>query len=88
MPITMTNHAPGMTAEAYDQVMIHTAEPLRSSPGFISHTAQITPDGVTVTEVWESREQWQQWFDASVRPHLPAGAAEPTVVDLHNAVAR
>jgi heme-degrading monooxygenase HmoA len=88
MPISMTNTAPGMPAEAYDEVMANVAEPMRRSEGFISHTAQISPDGVTVTEVWETREQWQQWFDVSVRPHLPPGAPEPTVVELHNALGR
>ena len=26
--------------------------------------------------LWETREQWQQWFDTSVRPHLPPGAPD------------
>jgi hypothetical protein len=41
-----------------------------------------------VTEVWETREQWERWFNASVRPHLPAHAPEPTVTELHNALGR
>jgi heme-degrading monooxygenase HmoA len=88
MPISMTNHAPGMTAEAYDQVMADATRPLRRTPGFISHVAEITPVGVTVTEVWDSREQWQQWFDHAVRPHLPAHAQRPTVTELHSALGR
>jgi hypothetical protein len=43
---------------------------------------------VTVTEVWMTREQWERWFSASVRPHLPADAPEPTVTELHNALGR
>jgi heme-degrading monooxygenase HmoA len=86
MPITMTQHAPGMPREVYDQTIANIGEPLRQSGGFISHAAQVTADGVTVTEVWETREQWQQWFDTSVRPHLPPGAPEPTVTELHNAL--
>jgi hypothetical protein len=54
----------------------------------ISHAAEITPDGVTVTEVWEARKQWERWFNASVRPHLLADAPEPTVTELHNALGR
>lgn len=88
MAISITNHAPGMTAEIYDGVMANAREPMKASEGFISHAATVTDDGVTVTEVWESREQWQQWFDSSVRPHLPPGAPEPTVTELHNALAR
>jgi heme-degrading monooxygenase HmoA len=88
MPITMTSHAPGMPASAYDEIIANVGEPLRHSQGFISHAAEVSPDGVTVTEVWETREQWEDWYDTSVRPHLPPGTPEPTVTELHNALAR
>ncbi len=88
MPISITSTAPGMPAEAYDAAMVDVAESLRRSAGFISHAAQISRDGVTVTELWETREQWQQWFDTSVRPHLPPGTPQPTVVEVRNALCR
>ncbi len=88
MPISMTQFAPGMPREAYDETMTNVGGPLRQSPGFISHAAQITDEGFTVTEVWESREQWENWFDHSVKPHLPAGAPLPTVTELHLALGR
>jgi heme-degrading monooxygenase HmoA len=88
MPIRMTNSTPGMSAEDYDRVMVDVAEPLRRSTGFISHSADVSSDGITVTEVWETHEQWQQWFDRSVRPHLPLNTPEPTITDLHNALGR
>jgi heme-degrading monooxygenase HmoA len=78
MPISI----PQMPAEAYEQIIANVGQPLRESEGFISHAAEITPDGVTVTEVWETREQWQRWCNASVRPHGPADAPEPTVTEL------
>jgi len=56
MPISMTQHAPQMPAEAYEQITANVGAPLRESDGFISHAAEITPDGVTVTEVCETRE--------------------------------
>jgi heme-degrading monooxygenase HmoA len=77
-----------MSAEDYDHVMADLTEPLRRSAGFISHSAVVSSDGTIVTEVWETREQWQRWFDTSVRPHLPPNAPEPTVTDLHNALGR
>jgi heme-degrading monooxygenase HmoA len=88
MSISMTQHAPGMPAQAYDETIANVAQQLRQSKGFISHAAEITPEGVTVTEVWETREQWECWFNASVKPHLPADAPEPTVTALHNALSR
>jgi len=54
MPISMTQHAPQMPAVAYEQIIANVGQPLRESDGFISHAAEITPDGVTVTEVWET----------------------------------
>lgn len=88
MPISMRNHAPGMPVEAYDEAMAHVGEALRGTEGFISHSAEVAADEVTVTEVWESREQWRAWFDAAVRPHLPPGASEPVVTELHSALSR
>ncbi|HTP22411.1 MAG TPA: hypothetical protein VMJ65_22570 [Solirubrobacteraceae bacterium] len=82
----MTQHAPQRSAEAYEQIIANVGHPLRKSHGLISHAAEMTPDGVTVTEVWETREQWERWFNASVMPQLPAG--EPTVTELHNALGR
>jgi hypothetical protein len=75
-----------MPAAAYDEIMVHTAEPLRSSEGFISHAAAVIADGLTVSEVWETREQWERWYTESVKPHLPPDAPEPTVTELHNAI--
>jgi hypothetical protein len=81
--------AVGFAGQVSEQrIIANVGPPLRESDGFISHAAKITPDGVTVTEVWESREQWQRWFSTSVRPHLPADAPEPTVTELHNALGR
>jgi heme-degrading monooxygenase HmoA len=84
MPIRMT-HTPGIPGEAYDQIVAAIEEPLSQSPGFISHSASVGDDGVTVSEVWESREQWTAWYEQAVKPHLPPGGGEPTVEDLHKA---
>jgi heme-degrading monooxygenase HmoA len=88
MAITITNHAPGMPAEAYDASMAEVGDALRRADGFVAHTASVTPEGVTVTEVWESCDHWRRWFDAAVKPHLPPGAPDPVITELHNAVAR
>jgi heme-degrading monooxygenase HmoA len=88
MPISMTQRAPQMPAEAYEQIIANVGPPLCGADGFISHAAEITTDGVTVTEVWESREHWERWFNTAIRPHLPDDAPEPTVTELHNALGR
>lgn len=86
MPISMTQRSPGMPAATYDEIIGHLAEPLRANDGFISHAAEITPDGITVTEVTETRDQWERWHAASVKPHLPPNAPEPIVTELHSAL--
>ena len=51
MAITMIQRSPGMPSPAYDQIIGTVGESLRQSPGFLSHLAQVSADGVTVTEV-------------------------------------
>ncbi len=74
MPISMIRRAPGMPV-AYDEIIAQVAEPLCSSEGFISNTAQITPDGVTVTEVWETHDQWETLARRIRQPAPPARRA-------------
>ncbi len=78
----MTQHVPGMPAEAYDQTTAQVGDTLRGAPGFISHAGVVDADGVTVTELWETREQWQTYFDEHVKPHLPPDLPEPSFTEL------
>jgi heme-degrading monooxygenase HmoA len=86
MPVSVITHIPNLPAEAYDAIAAEQATPLREAPGFISHTASVSPEGVTVTETWEQRDDWQRFFDERVKPHLPPGLPAPTVAELHNVI--
>lgn len=86
MPVSVITHIPNLPAEAYDAIAGEQAAPLREARGFISHAAAVSPDGVTVTEVWEQRDDWQRFFDERVKPHLPPGLPAPTVAELHNVI--
>jgi hypothetical protein len=86
MPIKMTSGAV-LPPEAYNDVAASLAGPLSHADGFMFHTAERTPEGIQVTEVWASREQFQRFFDAAVRPNLPPGVPEPTLTDLPNTIA-
>jgi hypothetical protein len=86
MPVTVTTHLHGLPAEAYDAIAAVQTEPLRQADGFISHAAQVSPDGVIVTETWQQREDWQSFFDERIKPNLPPDAPAPTVVELHNII--
>ena len=88
MPISMVQHLPGMTAEVYDEISNHMKEPLSATDGFISHAAEVTANGTTVTEVWRTREQWEQFFDAAVKPNLPPDLPAAIVTEIHTAFGR
>ena len=47
------------------------------------HVAYPTPNGLTVGEIWETREQHQKWFDENVKPNVPAEITQE-VIELHN----
>jgi heme-degrading monooxygenase HmoA len=74
-----------MDTAAYDQVAAQLASQLKQTPGFMYHCAFATPDGLVVSEIWESKEQHDSWFDENVKPNVPA---EITIeeIDVHNIV--
>ncbi|GAC1320568.1 MAG: hypothetical protein NVSMB25_13150 [Thermoleophilaceae bacterium] len=86
MAIMMTHANPGMPPQIYDEIIARLIDALRQEEGFIFHCAQVSADGIIVTEVWENLDQWQGWYERSVQPHLPADAPQPHVVELHNSI--
>ena len=76
---------PGMTAEVYDDIARGVSASLEAAAGFQFHISYPSADGMVVMEVWDSADQHMQWFEETVRPHLPAGA-QPShdVTILHN----
>lgn len=88
MPVLVTTRLQGMPPQAYDQIAVHLADALRAADGFIAHAATADDDGVTVTELWDDAGDWRRFFDAHVRPNVPAELAPPAVVELRNAILR
>jgi heme-degrading monooxygenase HmoA len=88
MAVSVTTHIPGLPGEAYDSMAAQQKEPLLAAPGFISHTATVSPDGVTVVEIWDARDDWQRFFDENIKEHLPPGLPAPTVAELRNVIGR
>jgi hypothetical protein len=43
------------------------------------------PGGFTVGEIWESRGQYETWFNANVKPNVP-GQIQQEVIELHGVV--
>jgi heme-degrading monooxygenase HmoA len=88
MPVIVTTRLEGMPPQAYDQTAHHLADALRAADGFIAHAAAADDDGVTVTELWADAGDWQQFFDAHVKPNVPRDLPPPAVVELRNAIVR
>ena len=85
MAVLFRHHSAGMDLAAYDQVSPQLTPRLKEQPGFIYHVAFATSDGLTVSEIWESKEQHDRWFNEQVKPNVPA---EITVEEIavHNIV--
>ena len=88
MTVMVTTRIPHLPADAYDRTAAQLDEPLRQTPGFISHAAAVDDEGVTVTELWQAEEDWRRFFEQNVAPNLPATLAPPAVVELRNAILR
>jgi hypothetical protein len=59
-------------AAAHDQVSAQLVALVKTQPGFMMHVAYPSPGGFSVGEVWESRAQYDTWFNKHVKPNLPA----------------
>ena len=70
MAVLVRMTAVGMDQATYEQ------------PGFIMHAAYPSPGGFSVGEIWESRGQWETWFNENVKPNVP-GEIQQEVIELH-----
>ena len=74
-----------MDTSQYDEASRQLTELVKKQPGFVMHVAYKTADGVGVSEVWESREQYDKWFNENVKPNVPFEIKQE-VIELHNVV--
>ncbi len=84
--------APGMTAEKYDATMPSIEASGDFPPdGLELHVAFTSGDSFRVSEIWDSREQFET-FGQRLMPILSAGGVElagpPEIVEIHNIVKR
>jgi heme-degrading monooxygenase HmoA len=85
VPVLFRHHVAGMDTAAYDQAASQLIPQLKQQPGFVYHVAFAMPDGLMVSEIWESREQHDRWFDEFVKPNVP-GDITVEAIDVHNIV--
>jgi hypothetical protein len=80
----------GATLEQYDQVIekMHFSPGGPGAPGGMFHWCTATDDGVRVTDVWDSREQFDAFAQEQIGPITAevgiAGPPEMTFYDVHN----
>ena len=85
--------APGMTAEKYDetQQLIEEAAGEWPPDGLEYHVAFSSGDDIRVSEIWDSKEQFEA-FGPVLMPILAANGVEltgpPEVLEVHNILKR
>jgi hypothetical protein len=90
MAVAVVMDFKGATLEQYDQVMerMGLAHPTDMPGGEIAHWVTATDDGIRVTDVWDSREQFERFGQEQIGPSTQAvGITEPpeiTFYDVHN----
>ena len=85
MAVLIRHTAVGVDTATYDQVSPEIVEKLRHAPGFVLHVALPGPEGIVVSEIWETQEQHDTWFDENVKPNVPAEIRQE-VIEIHNIV--
>jgi hypothetical protein len=84
MAVLVRMTAAGMDAATYDQASMQLADLVKKQSGFMMHVAYPSPGGFSVGEVWESRGQFETWFNENVKPNVPGVQHE--VIELHAVV--
>ena len=85
MAVLVRNTPAGMDTATYDKISAGLIPSIKKQPGFLMHVAYVTPEGLVVGEVWETRQQHQKWFDENVKPNVPTEIKQE-VIELHNLV--
>lgn len=73
MAVLISTKVKNQTREGYDGVLSAVRESIKQAPGFIMHCAHPDDGEWKVYEVWQSKEQADQWFGKYVVPNLPPG---------------
>jgi hypothetical protein len=84
MAVLIRMSSSSMDPETYDTLCEELIPKLKIQPGFLMHVAYATPDGLGVSELWETREQHEAW-STDIEPHMPPGA-ERNYLEVHSLV--
>ena len=76
----------GATLDQYDQVIekMGFSPGGAGAPGGLFHWVTQTDDGIQVTDVWQNREQFEQFAEEQIGPHTAeVGIPSPPEVSFH-----
>jgi heme-degrading monooxygenase HmoA len=71
-----------MSPAQYHETSPRLVEMVKKAPGFVLHVSYEDSEGFVVAEVWETREQHDDFFDANVKPNVPVEITQE-VIELH-----
>jgi len=80
----------GATLDQYDKVveLMHLTPEGAGPGGSLFHWVAAKPDGIVVTDVWKSREQFEKFAQEQIGPHSQAAGfpapPELTFYELHS----
>jgi hypothetical protein len=82
MAVLVTSDLPGVTG-LEDRELAPMVKLLRKQKGLIVHADGPGDHGWRAISIWESREDFERFFDAAIKPNLPPGApVRDTVSEL------
>jgi hypothetical protein len=73
---------PGVTQEQYDQMHAHFGPLAAAAQGFVAHISGPTAGGWYMTEVWESKADFDRFMQEQVFPSMPPDAPRPAIQDF------
>jgi hypothetical protein len=90
MAVAIVMDFKGATLDQYDKVieLMHLTPEGAGAAGSLFHWVAATPDGIVVTDVWQTREEFEKFAQEQIRPHTREagfpGPPELTFHDLHS----
>ncbi|HEY7034073.1 MAG TPA: hypothetical protein VH482_22235 [Thermomicrobiales bacterium] len=91
MAIGMFMRWNGITKEQYDTARALAPFNRDTAPGSLFHVAAFDEQGIRVTDVWESAEQWQTYLSEQLVPAFAKlgfpGQPEVEIIPVHALIA-
>ncbi len=90
MTVAIVMDFKGATLEKYDKVveLMHLTPEGSGAPGSLFHWVAATADGIVVTDVWATREQFEKFAQEKIGPFSQEagfpGPPEMRFYELHN----